>query len=125
MTTPACRAEDTPFLTTLAYCINSTCASFDITAHKLEDYWYRQASGSEAVFPKWTYQEALVQVAADPPTANLSEIGEVLNITVVVEEETWAGYYSAHKYFEISETTHSTYGYVWDIVFLFSFHICN
>lgn len=29
-TTPECRAGNTPFLTTLAWCINSTCADFDV-----------------------------------------------------------------------------------------------
>jgi len=63
-TSPDCRAEDSPFLTTLAYCISANCQ--DIPIWRLEQYWALQATGSPAVPAKWDYNTARDQVTTPP-----------------------------------------------------------
>ncbi|KAF2185754.1 hypothetical protein K469DRAFT_664736 [Zopfia rhizophila CBS 207.26] len=110
MTSPECRAGDTPFLTTLAYCINSTCAQYNVEAWKLEKYWADKTTGDKAVVPKWTYAQALAQVE-EPPTEELEE-DATLNFTAKVNEETWNEYRETLKHFELAETVHSQYGLI-------------
>jgi hypothetical protein len=65
--TPECRAMSEPFLTTLAYCINSTCSS-DIKAWVLEKYWLVESTGEKTVEPMWTYEQSLMMVNSTPAT---------------------------------------------------------
>jgi len=113
-TTPECRAGDTPWLTSLAYCINATCTD-DIAPWKLEKYWADECTGEKAVWPKWSYHEALAQVE-QAPTEKLSEEDEmpVLNFTASYNEETWEFYRGTLKAFAEAETNHSK----WCIILL-------
>lgn len=107
-TTPACYASDTPWLTTLANCINKTCT--DVAPWKLEKYWAERVTGRfTGVLPKWTYQETLVQMQGNEPSKLLEE-DEVLDFTAGFDAETWEATRGALQYFEEAERTHSRYG---------------
>ncbi|KAF2867716.1 ferric reductase like transmembrane component-domain-containing protein [Massariosphaeria phaeospora] len=109
-TSPECRAGDTPWLTTLAYCIKSTC--IDVAPFRLEAYWAEQCTGDAAVQPKWTYQETLTELEKVPrPSAQLGE-EEMLEFTALYDEETWESYRGTLFHFEYAETMHSRYGII-------------
>jgi|SRR5690242_8550524 len=110
-TSPECYASDTPWLTTLANCINKTCT--DIAPWKLEEYWTERVTGRfTGVSPKWTYQETLAQMGGAAAPSKLLEEDELLDFTAAFDEETWESTRGALQYFEAGETTHSRYGYV-------------
>ncbi|EKG22154.1 Flavoprotein transmembrane component [Macrophomina phaseolina MS6] len=109
-TTPECRAGDTPFLTTLAWCINSTCTDFHVDAWRLEKYWTEKATGDVDVLPKWTYAGALQQVQSPPATELDPE--EILNSTAIVPPDSWQAEKNSMEYFEKQETWHARYGLV-------------
>lgn len=107
-TTPECRAGDTSFLTTLAYCISTHCDADNVPAWKREKYWADKTTGDKTVLPKWTYAQALVQVDGTPE----KELGEdeMLDFTAKVDEETHQLYRNTLEHFEYAETRHSAYG---------------
>ncbi|KAK4442545.1 ferric reductase like transmembrane component-domain-containing protein [Podospora aff. communis PSN243] len=108
-TSPECRAGDTPWLTTLAYCIDTMCPE-SVPAWKKEKYWAEQSTGSKTVAPKWTFAEALTQVK-EPPTREVGE-EEMLNFTAIANHESWESNTLTRQYFEDAETTHSRYAIV-------------
>lgn len=107
-TTPQCYAEDTPFLTTLAWCLSSHCE--DVDEWRLERYWHLKAAASyeERVTPKWTYQQALGQID-DTPTEIVNASGS-LHFTGIVADEDYEPNRGALNYFEWQESLHSKYG---------------
>lgn len=117
VTPPACYAEDTPFLTTLAYCIESTCAE-SVEGWVLEKYWREQAAGDKALLPKWTYREALSEVS-EPPS---QELGPVLNYTAVITQEMWEIHANSMDYYAWQELLHARYGYRKDLTQKNSWH---
>lgn len=109
-TSKECYASNTPWLTTLAHCINATCA--DVSKHILESYWAERATKSEAgnkVQPKWTYQETLFKMADMPPPTKALEEDEELNFTALYDPEAWEATRGALQHFELAETMHSKY----------------
>lgn len=110
-TSPECRAGDTPWLTTLAYCINSTCTE-DVAPWTLEKFWADKSTDDKTVQPKWSYQEALVQLGSmEKPTKELGE-EEMLDFTALYNQETWETYRGTLEHFEFAETMHSRYGII-------------
>ncbi|KAH4897678.1 hypothetical protein HBI80_190790 [Parastagonospora nodorum] len=112
-TSKECYASNTPWLTTLAYCINATCS--DVPKYKLEAFWAERVTKSERwnkVAPKWTYQETLFRMADMP--APVKELGEdeELNFTALFDPVAWEAGRGALEYFEYSETMHSKYGII-------------
>lgn len=109
-TSPECYAQDTAWLTTLAYCINQTCT--DLPKFKLEAYWAERVTKSvrgNKLEPKWTYQETLHHMEGQaPPTRELEE-DEVLNFTALYNPESWESTRGALQHFELAETNHSKY----------------
>jgi hypothetical protein len=111
-TPPDCRAGSTPWLTTLANCINATCA--DVEPWKLEKYWADKCTGDPAVQPKWTYAETLVELEkTGKPTQMLDPEEEMplLDFTADFDRDTWESYRGTLFHFEWAETIHSRYGY--------------
>ncbi|KAK0651111.1 ferric reductase like transmembrane component-domain-containing protein [Cercophora newfieldiana] len=108
-TTPECRADNTPWLTTLAYCIASNCDA-SVPAWKKEKYWLEQSTASKSVAPKWTFAEALAQVK-EVPTREVGE-EEMLNFTAVANHESWQMNTLTREFFEEAETAHSRYGII-------------
>ncbi|CAK7201623.1 hypothetical protein SEUCBS139899_004332 [Sporothrix eucalyptigena] len=83
-TSSACWASNTPYLTSLALCMELQCAKEEYTlgeaipASKSEWFWETEATGQTTtgivtVMPKWTYAQALVQAQA--AVANASSTG--------------------------------------------------
>ncbi|KAF3935739.1 hypothetical protein ABW19_dt0209415 [Dactylella cylindrospora] len=85
-TTPECRAGDTAFLTTLAYCMNITCNAENLPTWKREEFWSTKVTGDEAVLPKWDYTTALAMIVGEPTTLFNSSL--TLSETVIVPEAT-------------------------------------
>ncbi|KAK4174683.1 ferric reductase like transmembrane component-domain-containing protein [Triangularia setosa] len=113
-TSPECRASDTYFLTTLAYCMNTTCDA-STPRWKLEKFWSEQATGSKTVASKWSYAEALAQIK-EPPTDEYGEDDHHLTRTVLLDAETVKANTLTREYFEYAEMIHSRYGLVLLIV---------
>lgn len=78
-TPPACRANDTAFLTSVAWCMSDNCA--DEKLSKIEGYWEEWITGSKFVPAKWSYSEALMEVDPKPPRYQLNMTDKVLNQT--------------------------------------------
>ncbi|KAM0276828.1 hypothetical protein ACHAQH_006363 [Verticillium albo-atrum] len=87
MTTPDCRANDTSFLTTLAWCLDTKCAEYHVPISKLQKFWEEQATGDPAVQPKWSFPVAL-QTIEKAPTQVLT-MHDTLNFTALTSEEDW------------------------------------
>ncbi|KAL8339391.1 hypothetical protein RB601_005789 [Gaeumannomyces tritici] len=103
-TTPQCRASDASFLTTLAWCIRSTCAA---EPWELEKYWAEKATGGAV--PIWTYQQALGRIEA--PTRTFSGNG-VLGFTALVDMDVWTATRDTLVAFERAETLNSRFGII-------------
>lgn len=89
LTSSACWAENTPYLTSLAWCMHEKCAEFNNTAAELEYFWETEATGQSnagqtGVAPKWTYSESLANASASPPTTVLAVNATSLNSTSLV-----------------------------------------
>lgn len=107
-TSAECYAGDTPWLTTIAYCISKKCA--DIAPWKLEKYWADQITKNKDVQPKWTYQATLTEmVGLEVPSRELED-DEMLNFTAVFNEKTWEAIRGTLYHFELVESRHSKYG---------------
>ncbi|KAH7092188.1 ferric reductase like transmembrane component-domain-containing protein [Paraphoma chrysanthemicola] len=112
-TSKECYAGNTPWLTTLAYCINATCT--DVPKYTLEAYWAERVTKSERgnkLQPKWTYQETLEQMAGLPPPTKELEEDEELNFTALYNSEAWESTRGALQHFELAESMHSRYGII-------------
>lgn len=107
-TSPGCRAADSPFLTTLAWCLSTTCPGDGVETWKMEKYWAEQTTGDAEVKPKWTYGEALVQVVG-VPTARIPQ-DDMMNTTSLVPHDVWDANKRTLTAFELGEVAHSTYG---------------
>ena len=83
MTSPECRADNEPFLASLAWCIKSKCEEVDerLTTSEIEEFWERTSTGDPKVKPHWSYTQALANVS-EPPTVELGHGGTV-NTTVI------------------------------------------
>lgn len=98
-TSVACQANDTAFLTTLAYCMNSTCDADNVPVWKREKFWAAtfmpmddgmtmgdMAMGDMSSLPKWDYAEALFEVTEAPTVEFNSSSKSILNQTVLVSK---------------------------------------
>lgn len=87
-TSDECRAGDTPFLTTLAYCMQTYCDD-KTPVWKREQYWEDQATGGMGVPAKWTYSQALAEITETPTAEFNASSEEPLEVTMVVTKETY------------------------------------
>lgn len=94
MTSPECRANDTAWLTTLAWCVNEKCAPYDEKTSVLEAFWEDQSTQDPAVSPKWDYGTAYHEIA-DRPTRELTPDDDTINGTVLVSEPTYEAQFNA------------------------------
>ncbi len=97
VTTSACWAENTPYLTSLAWCIHTRCAEYNIANSKFEYFWETESTGQSnagqiGVPAKWSYSEALANIP-NPPTIQLTPTDKWLNNTSLVSplvyQEQW------------------------------------
>ncbi|RBQ82679.1 hypothetical protein VDGD_07588 [Verticillium dahliae] len=107
-TTPECRANDTSFLTTLAWCFKSKCAEFNVPVSKLQKFWEEEATGEPTAPPEWSYPAAL-QSIQEAPTKILT-MHDSLNLTALTSEEDWDVQFKILSYFEREEVIHARYG---------------
>ncbi|CAI6332360.1 unnamed protein product [Periconia digitata] len=109
-TSPECYAEDEPWLTSLAYCINETCDD-TVAPWVLEKYWFDQCTGDKTgVQPKWTYQQSLEQLQnKSAPTKKIGDLGEhdILDSTMLYDDFLWESFRGTLWAFENAETHHS------------------
>ena len=88
VTTSACWADNTHYLTSLAWCMHTRCAEYNIANSKLEYLWETKSTGQSdageiGVPAKWSYSEALTNIAS-PPMIQLTPTDEWLNDTSLV-----------------------------------------
>ncbi|KAI1908919.1 hypothetical protein LOZ53_000674 [Ophidiomyces ophidiicola] len=122
MTSPSCRAGDTPFLTTLAWCMNATCSGGHhgqtndkpVPVWKLEKYWASKATGDASVLPKWSYADALAEIK-EPPTQEWRK-GKTLNFTARVSHSAWDLNVRTLSHFELAEERHNRYAVILAVV---------
>lgn len=84
-------ANDTPYLTSLAWCMKTKCVEFDISFSKLEFFWETDATdqtsaGVKVIAAKWSYAETLTHIDK-PPTFQLAATDHELNQTSRVTED--------------------------------------
>ena len=85
-TSPECFANNSPFLTTVAWCLSTKCAEEqNVAVSKLEEFWEKEVTGDKGVKAKWTYSIALERVVERPPRYQLVKGDMELNETAVVE----------------------------------------
>lgn len=106
-TSTECWASNTPYLTSVAYCISIKCADGDYLASTLEAFWEENITGqsSDGVFTvpaKWTYQQSLENIAS-PPTMDL-------NVTSLVAPATYQSQYNTLTTVQYETTTEYQFG---------------
>jgi len=88
-TPPGCYAEDTSFLTSVAWCFSERCADYDIPISKLQLFWEQFVTGTSKVAPKWPYSVALATVNPKPPAYQLTSADTDLNQTSLVSPDSY------------------------------------
>lgn len=109
-TSPDCRANDEPFLTTLAYCMKEHCDDAGVSVWRRERFWNDHVTGGENVLPRWDYSEALALID-DPPVIKFNS-SEVLNRSVLLPEASYSMQNNFNVMFDHLESLQSTYMYV-------------
>ena len=109
-TSPQCRAGDTPWLTTLAWCMHTHCAQHHVPASELEAFWEDQSTEDPTVAPKWDYSTTIFNIA-QPPTRVLSKDEDTLNSTSLVSPATYEAQYNALTAVQRENVVESGYGY--------------
>ncbi|KAK4203631.1 putative ferric reductase transmembrane component [Triangularia verruculosa] len=92
-TSSPCKANDTAYLTTLAWCIHVKCGE-SRRMSELQSFWETDATRdmidfknrSPPVPAKWSYEESLQQIVT-PPTEEPANTSTVLDFTALVPED--------------------------------------
>lgn len=108
-TSPQCRADDTPWLTTLAWCMSTMCAQHRVSTSALEAYWEKQSTEDSTVAPKWGYTTTLFNIA-QPPTQALTDADDSLNVTALVNPATYEAQYNALTAVQRENVVESAFG---------------
>jgi len=108
LTTPSCRAGDEAYLSTVAWCMNTKCAEFDVPVSRLEEVWALKVTGNPSVRAKWSYTEALLSV--DIPPNRTLVVGDKLNVTSLAPAS-WQVSYNTATVMAHESRTQSIYGY--------------
>ncbi|KAK4176575.1 putative ferric reductase transmembrane component [Triangularia setosa] len=93
ITSSECKANDTAYLTTLAWCLYDKCGETRRMS-ELQGFWETEATRDMLQFgnrskplpAKWSYEETLQQIA-EPPTKEPANTTTVLNFTALVPED--------------------------------------
>lgn len=111
MTSPQCRADDGPWLITLAYCAQTKCASSGVPTSELEGFWEAQSTEDATVSPRWTFSQAVANVT-EPPQRELGadSESETLNFTAIVNAEAYTSQYNAMFAVQRETVVESSYG---------------
>lgn len=106
-TSPECRAGDTAFLTTLAYCMDSHCDAVKTPTWRRERFWSSHVTGDKTILPKWAYSTALDAIP-EPPTTVFNS-SEVLNQTTILGQEAYDKQYNFNVMFDHIEMLQAQY----------------
>ncbi|TGO64720.1 hypothetical protein BCON_0006g00010 [Botryotinia convoluta] len=106
MTSDECYATNILWLQTMAYCIQQNCDADGYSTEKQAKYFSTQAVAG-ASSP--TFQDSLPAVA---PTVELTEDAIWLNVTSLVNKNTYYATHGTEKEFARSEYIHTRYSYV-------------
>lgn len=120
-TSTECYAVNTPFLTSVAWCAHTKCASVEPSASLMEYWWYMQITGQRsagvvAVPAKWTYAEALAQVTT-PPTTQLDAMDTSLNVTSLAPPSVYEAQYNVLYSTTRESTVENGFGYVKPVLY--------
>ncbi len=115
-TSSACWASDTPYLTSLAWCMHSMCAEFAVPNSKLEWFWETEATGqstagAQLVPPKWSYAIALANVSPQPPAHQLKADATTLNATSLVSPDVYITQWNVLTAVQEEGAKENAYGY--------------
>ncbi|MCJ1456008.1 hypothetical protein MMC28_006365 [Mycoblastus sanguinarius] len=110
ITSPQCRAGETPWLTSLAWCMCTNCAEYNVSTSGLERFWEEQCTGDPTVAPKWGYSTTLFNIAQSP-TRELTETDDTLNITALVNPAVYEAQYNALTTVQRENVVESGYRY--------------
>lgn len=108
-TSADCYASNTPYLTTLAYCLSTKCESE--TYAELNAFWSRYTIGTTAPqpAPQLSYKVALQKAGTPNETAST---GALLTETSLVPEDTYQFQVKELNSWNEAEDTHSKAAYV-------------
>lgn len=106
MTSDECRAGNTAWLQTMAYCIQRRCDTDRYPADKQEECFRNQAVAGA---PGPTFRDSL---PATPPTVELSRDAMWLNTTSLVNSQLYDARHGTLAEFARSENMHTRYSYV-------------
>lgn len=91
----ACFGNDTPYLTSIAWCISSYCPK-TTKPYKIEYFW-----GAKMIYlaesVKYSYAEALAEVDSKNPPKPMSPEAMVLNRTISIDDATYESYLNSVK----------------------------
>lgn len=115
-TSTECYAENTAFLTSVAWCTHVQCEERQPPADLLEYWWDMQitgqkTAGARTVPAKWTYGQALAQVTEEP-TVQLTMTDTLLNTTSLVPLHKWHAQYNVLYSTQAQGTLMNKYGLV-------------
>ncbi|KKP01903.1 ferric reductase transmembrane component 3 [Trichoderma harzianum] len=107
--TLACRGSNMPFLSSLAYCISTHC-NYDMGI--IETWWAAKSTGSGGAFepPRWSYQEALMNVTIAP--THVITAKDNLTSTMLANETNYRNQYGTLFMVDREEFLHEKYGLV-------------
>lgn len=109
MISPQCRAGDSSWLTTLAWCLRTKCAEYQVSISELEAFWETQSTGDQFVAPEWSYSTTLFNIA-QAPTQELTRIDDTLNSTALVNPSVYEAQYNALTAVQRENVVESGYG---------------
>ena len=109
MASPQCRADDTPWLTTLAWCVHVQCAEDKVRTSELESFWESQSTGDPSVAPKSDYSTTLLSIS-QPPNQTVTDPDESLNFTALVDPTSYLSQYNALKAVQRENVVESAFG---------------
>jgi len=108
-TSPECYADDTSFLTSVAWCFSEKCADHDVPISKLQQLWEQSVTGTSKVSPKWPYSVALANVDPRPPTYQLTLSDTDLNQTSLIHPDKYLAMWNAMDNLEREALVESNY----------------
>ncbi|VUC30242.1 unnamed protein product [Clonostachys rosea] len=109
-TSPDCLANNTAYLTSVAWCLNTKCSQAGERASGIESLWEREITGNKKVAAKWSYGEALANVNPRPPLYQLTGNDTSLNTTSIVAPTVYLAQYNVLSAVYRSAVLESAYG---------------
>ena len=108
MTSPECRSDNKPYLSTLAWCMHTHCTDDGVQTWELEKFWAEQATQDPTVAPKYDYGTIVANIT-EPPK-EVADPEDMLESTALAPETPWKTQYNTMTTMEYEETMHARYG---------------